>query len=792
MVVTFLAITIIIFAIIRMAPGDPTQNQVNFSEQQQNEGGRMGALIRFKQAHNLDKPLFWNGRPYTDFEGEVDFYHNFFTWHVPGRTKFLQEAEGETRERVTQYLQNIRFPQVDRVFDGEPDDIRQAAREMVLQTIQLNLPDRQLWLVPHFIQNIREDGEDIVSRLEAARSFQERMSDLQSRFEEGELENADLRQEVGEAMDLFTGDHGNVTVPEEVTYLDPNVPVHANIDILEAHLMVGSERERAPPREAVETLLDNLRSFQQDLQQEDLTTPERNSIRRDISESIEEFLEEHNRLQVREGDLTWDRERSPAYNRIVSRLHEYYVRRRLKWGFDLLNIISGDTFGATFQVPDGQLTPTVRENLDQEVKNVSFLWVQGWWNDHQDEFDDITEDRRTELDQLLTDLLEEDDDFSRKRTIQNRVRRQDLPFFIEVLDDEEASFARRAIASQVLITHLPPPDYHRIDITSPRDRIQEAINLWTDWWEQERYRFEFSGLGKAWHSISQTQYSLYMWDIVQLEFGDTMSDPREPVDDRLFRAMSRTVPLMILVTIFTYFLAIPLGIICAVTQRSLIDRGISISLLTLWAIPGYAAALILIYLVANPADAGWHLFPTYGLERYDEILWHFFYAFTGGAEEPLGTWGHLETFFNGSLRYLYHSILPVFSLSVFGMASLALYSRVSMLEVIRKDYIRAARAKGLSEFVVIGKHVVRNGLNPLITLFANMLPRIVGGSVIIEVIFEIEGVGKMFYDAALARDYNVLMAFLLISAIMVMVGILISDLLYVVANPRIDFEEVEQ
>ena len=111
-----------------------------------------------------------------------------------------------------------------------------------------------------------------------------------------------------------------------------------------------------------------------------------------------------------------------------------------------------------------------------------------------------------------------------------------------------------------------------------------------------------------------------------------------------------------------------------------------------------------------------------------------------------------------------------------------------MLEVIRQDYIRTARAKGLSEKVVILKHALRNGMIPIITLMASLLPAMLGGSIIIETIFSIPGMGKLGFDSILQRDYTLLMGLLVINATLVMLGILLSDILYAIVDPRISFK----
>ena len=122
-----------------------------------------------------------------------------------------------------------------------------------------------------------------------------------------------------------------------------------------------------------------------------------------------------------------------------------------------------------------------------------------------------------------------------------------------------------------------------------------------------------------------------------------------------------------------------------------------------------------------------------------------------------------------------------------GFAGLSRYMRASMLEVLGQEYVQVARAKGLPERVVILKHALRNSLIPLVTILASILPGIIGGSVIIETIFSIPGLGQLGYESVLARDYPTVMALFTVSAILTLIGILLSDLLLSVVDPRIAF-----
>jgi peptide/nickel transport system permease protein len=135
----------------------------------------------------------------------------------------------------------------------------------------------------------------------------------------------------------------------------------------------------------------------------------------------------------------------------------------------------------------------------------------------------------------------------------------------------------------------------------------------------------------------------------------------------------------------------------------------------------------------------------------------------------------------------WHLCLPVLMLSYGGFASLSRFMRSSMLENLRQDFVQVARAKGLAERMVIYKHVLRNSLIPIVTIMASIIPGLVGGSIIIETLFSIPGIGQLSYDAVLARDYPIIMAVFTIGSVLTLLSILLSDLLLSVVDPRIAF-----
>jgi peptide/nickel transport system permease protein len=221
-----------------------------------------------------------------------------------------------------------------------------------------------------------------------------------------------------------------------------------------------------------------------------------------------------------------------------------------------------------------------------------------------------------------------------------------------------------------------------------------------------------------------------------------------------------------IISIFlVYIIAIPIGVYSATKQGTALDRAITFFLFALYSIPSFWLAMVLIYFLGG--GEFWDVFPIYGI-------------LSPGAEN--------YQFLGKALDFLWHITLPVICLTYGDLAYLSRYQRGSILEVLRSDFIRTARAKGLTESSVIFKHALRNALIPIITIVASILPAMIGGSVIIESIFSIPGIGQLGFEAVLSRDYPVIMAIATISAFLTLVGILLSDLAYVMVDPRISFE----
>jgi len=260
------------------------------------------------------------------------------------------------------------------------------------------------------------------------------------------------------------------------------------------------------------------------------------------------------------------------------------------------------------------------------------------------------------------------------------------------------------------------------------------------------------------------QYVHWLGQIAVLDFGEEFSRPNVKVMDELGRRLRVTVPLSLTSLFLIYLIALPMGIRSVVKQGSLEDKVSTLVLFLLYSLPQFWVGLMLILLFGR---TGLDWLPVIGLHDKDAAL------LTGWA-----WWKDL----------LLHSILPVATLTYIGLAYLSRQMRTGMLEIIRQDYIRTARAKGLSERAVIYRHALRNSLGPVITVFASILPVLIGGSVIVEAVFDIPGMGNYAFEALLKRDYPVVMATTTLSAIMTLLGFLVSDLLYAVVDPRVSYD----
>jgi len=255
------------------------------------------------------------------------------------------------------------------------------------------------------------------------------------------------------------------------------------------------------------------------------------------------------------------------------------------------------------------------------------------------------------------------------------------------------------------------------------------------------------------------QYGNWISRLIRFDFGRSFQDDR-PVLEKILERIPITLAINLLSLILIFAIALPIGVASAVRQNSLFDKLVTLLVFIGFAAPEFWIALLLMELFG--VTLGW--LPVSGIRTF------------GSENLPL----FLQLVDIGK-----HILLPLFIAAFGSLAGLSRYMRGSMLNVIRQDYIRTARAKGLSESVVIYKHALRNALLPVVTLLGLSVPGLIGGSVIFETIFGIPGMGKLFFDGVMARDYPVIMGILVIGALLTLLGNFLADLAYGWVDPRI-------
>ena len=263
---------------------------------------------------------------------------------------------------------------------------------------------------------------------------------------------------------------------------------------------------------------------------------------------------------------------------------------------------------------------------------------------------------------------------------------------------------------------------------------------------RERLR-TFYGLDKPLH----VQYGLWLQRLSHLDFGRSFAPDGRPVIDKIKERIPVTLSLNVIALLLEFGLALPIGILAATRRDTLLDKGMTLFVFVGFAVPTFWLALLLMYLFG--VKLGW--LPISGLHSL--------------GSENFTSW---RWFWDMAK----HLVLPI-GVATFGsLAGLSRYLRATMLEVMGQDYITTARAKGLSERAVIYRHALRNALLPVITLLGFSLPGLIGGSVIFETIFAIPGMGQLFYQGVMARDYPLVMGILVIGAFLTLLGNLLADL----------------
>jgi peptide/nickel transport system permease protein len=293
-----------------------------------------------------------------------------------------------------------------------------------------------------------------------------------------------------------------------------------------------------------------------------------------------------------------------------------------------------------------------------------------------------------------------------------------------------------------LIIHLAPGEPSQVNPLNPKF-TPEVV---------ERFRKEFH--------LDKPLYIQFIYYYRDLFTGKTVSwKDNRPVLSKIWERFKNSLWLFAVGTILTWTLSFPIGIRSAIVRGGIYDRSATFFSYLLISIPGFFFAYILIIIVVTR----FHV-PVIGMETFG-----------------IGDASWIRWF----MDRVWHLLLPSLLGATAGIAILSRYVRSQMLEVEGQDYVRTAKAKGLPPEQVHYKHALRNALLPFVTMFGLLLPGLIGGSVIIESIFSWPGIGRMAYEAILARDYPIILTVNFISAVLVLAGTFISDLLYMVVDPRI-------
>ena len=293
-----------------------------------------------------------------------------------------------------------------------------------------------------------------------------------------------------------------------------------------------------------------------------------------------------------------------------------------------------------------------------------------------------------------------------------------------------------------LVVYLAPGKPSQIDPLNPKFTPEDLV----------RFQKEFN--------LDKPLYIQYYLFYKNLFTGQSKSwKDNQPVLPMIMERLMNSLWLFLVGTLVTWCLSFPVGISSAIKRGSFLDRTTTFIAYVLISIPGFFFAYILIVFVVTNFEI-----PVIGM-----------YTFGMANADPVYQ----------LMDRIWHLVIPSVLGALGGIALLSRYVRAQMLEVIHHDYIRTAKAKGLSSDVVYYKHGLRNALLPFVTMFGLILPGLIGGSVIIESIFAWPGMGRMYYEAMLARDYPVILTINFIGAVLVLIGTFISDLLYMVVDPRI-------
>lgn len=264
------------------------------------------------------------------------------------------------------------------------------------------------------------------------------------------------------------------------------------------------------------------------------------------------------------------------------------------------------------------------------------------------------------------------------------------------------------------------------------------------------------GLDRPWYE----QYWQWLKRLAHFDFGMSLSLDRRPVSDKIWEALPLTIALNCISLALSLALAIPIGVFSALRRNSRLDRGLTLFVFVGFSTPKFWLALMLMMLFG--IHLGWLPISWAGMPRWADVTWYDYAA--------------------AACR---HGAIPIVCYSIGELALFSRFMRASMRDVLNSEYIVAARAKGLAEWPTVWRHAFPNALLPTITLLGLTLPSLIGGSVILEQVFAIPGMGRLFWESVTMRDYTLLMGVLTMGAVLTLFGNLLADIGYGLADPRI-------
>jgi peptide/nickel transport system permease protein len=296
-----------------------------------------------------------------------------------------------------------------------------------------------------------------------------------------------------------------------------------------------------------------------------------------------------------------------------------------------------------------------------------------------------------------------------------------------------------------IVIHLAPGEPSAVEMQlNPKVSAEARLKL-----------RQYYGLDKPLYE----QYYFWLKRFVKLDFGESFSSDHRPVLNKIKERLPVTILINFLSILIIFFVAIPIGVFSVLYRNTLADKITTFVVYFGFATPGFWLALILMYIFGLKLG----LLPISGITS---------------VIVP-------ETLAGKVLDVTKHLIIPIFVSAFAGLAGLSRYVRANMFEALSQEYILTARAKGLSEKRVVYVHALKNALLPVVTILGLSVPELIGGSVIFESIFAIPGMGQLFYQSAMMRDYPTIMGILTIGAILTLLGNLMADVSYALVDPRI-------